>query len=152
LSEIESKKEVKRVNPSNENIIQFVPSAQLYYDRAMKAFEKRDFQKAIDYFSRGVSLAKHVQEETFGRVQMALMMQHSQDFDDSIALLNDLLEKSGNQIPELYYFQATNYVHIEEFKTALSLTETFLDMVKSGPYVSEAQSMKEMLQYRLSGI
>lgn len=134
------------------NVIEMIPSTDLYYDRAMKAFENREYEKAIDSFKKGVSLAKTKQQEIFGRVQVALMMQHSHRFQDSIALLNDLLEKSNNRIPELYYFQATNYVHIEEYETALSLIETFLNMVEKGPYVTEAQAMKDMLEQRLSGI
>lgn len=133
-------------------IIELIPSADIYYDRALKAFEKREYKKAIEYFKRGVSLSSTDHEEFFGRVQMALMMQHSQDFQESIALLNDLLEKANNQVPELYYFQATNYVYIEEFETALSLIETFLDMGQTGPYLGEAEAMKQMLEQRLSGI
>lgn len=136
----------------NEKIIRIVPSAQVYYDRAMKAFQKRDYSKAIEHFKTGISLSKHKQEEIFGRVQMALMMQHSQDFQESITILNELIEEANERIPELYYFQATNYVHIEEFETALSLVETFLNMVITGPYISEAETMKEMLEQRLSGI
>lgn len=134
------------------NVIEIIPSTDLYYDRAMRAFEKRDYEKAIDCFRKGVSLAKTKQEEIFGRVQVALMLQHSHRFQESIALLNDLLEKADNRIPELYYFQATNYVHVEEYETALSLIETFLNMIDKGPYVAEAQTMKDMLEQRLSGI
>lgn len=134
------------------NVIQLIPSTQVYYDRAMRAFEKQDIHKAIDYFKKGVSLAKNKQEEMFGSVQIALMMQHLYNFQDSIALLNDLLEKTENSCPELFYFQATNYIHIEEFETALSLVEVYLNMSPKGPYRKEANQMKHILEERLSKI
>lgn len=139
-------------NIKKNNIIQLIPSAKVYYERATKAFEKRDIRKATDYFEKGVSLAKSIQDELFGRVQIALMMQHSYDFENSIALLNDLLEKTQNKYPELFYFQATNYVHVEEFETALSLVEVYLDMSPTGQYRNEAEQMKDMLKDRLSKI
>lgn len=135
-----------------ENVIQVIPSAQMYYDRAMKAFEKRDIHKAISQFKKGISLAKTEDDALFGQVQVALMMQHTQDFYESIALFNQLLERTNNKYPELYYFQAANYIHVEELETALSLIEFYLERSPKGSYAPEAIEMKQMIEYRLSGM
>lgn len=134
----------------NEKVIQMIPSAQVHYSQAVKAFRKGKYTAAIDHFKIGISLSKNQQEEIFGRIQLGLMFQHTEEIYESIALFNDLLEQSSTQLSEVYYFQATNYAYIEEYETALSLLETFLELERSdGPLLAEAKEMKEMLEQKL---
>ncbi|WP_208560910.1 tetratricopeptide repeat protein [Marinilactibacillus kalidii] len=132
-------------------VISLIPSARTYYGRAMIAYEKKDFKKAEKHFKTGLSLAANIDERIFGNVQLALIYQHSFEFEKSIAVLNDVLENESKKYYDIYFFQATNYIHLEDYETAKAMLDVYRGARQNGTYSAEADEMKKMIEQQLSG-
>lgn len=135
----------------NNNIIPIKPSARLYYERAFQAFHSHDIDKGIKYFKRGISLANGPEEAFFGKVQLALMFQHSGDFKKSYELLDELMHESYHSQPDLYYYQAVNCTYLHDTAEAKELLESFIEIlskrnITNHPYEAEAKEMITFLE------
>jgi len=128
-----------------DNIIHIHPSSELYYGLALKQFDKMNIKKGIRYFQRGISLAENKNEEVYGRIQLALLYQHDAQFRESIKLIELLLSEVRDAYPDLYYFQAINYMSIGDKEDAKASAEYFLDKADNNTYVSEAEDLLSML-------
>ncbi|WP_347298374.1 hypothetical protein [Dolosigranulum savutiense] len=136
------------------NIIAMKPSAQLYYQRALKAFDRQQMDKGIRYLKRGISLAWNNQDYYYGQIQLALMYQHAGRFEDSIALIEELMQEQPASYPDLYYFQAVNLSYLNRFEEALDYLQEFKDILRqnkfmTSQYLEEAERMVEMINQQL---
>ncbi|MEC6748525.1 hypothetical protein VXN63_08195 [Marinilactibacillus sp. XAAS-LB27] len=136
---------------ANEHqIISLIPNARTYYGRAMIAYEKKDLKKAEQHFKTGLSLAENKDERIFGKVQLALIYQHSFRFEESIAVLNEVLEKESEKYYDVYFFQATNYIHLNDYKTAEAMLDVYRASRQNGTYSDEADEMKKMIEQQMT--
>lgn len=136
---------------NDQQVISIIPSAKTYYGRAMIAYEKKDFERARHHFKTGISLARTEEEKVFGRVQLALVYQHSFKFQESIELFDALLKEKPKSYPEAYFFQATNYLHLKEYETALTMLDHYIESYRPGIYIDEALEMKKMIETESTG-
>lgn len=139
------------MSDEEQNIIHVSPSAPFYFERAIDAYNKKDFSKGIKYFKRGISLASNPYEEHYGTVQLSLIYQHSGDFGASYNLLSDLIDRTNHIQPDLYYFQAVNCSYLQYHTEAKALLETFIDLLDQkehtqSPYRDEAEDMLRLLE------
>lgn len=135
----------------DQQVISIIPSAKTYYGRAMIAYEKKDFERARQHFKTGISLACKEEEKIFGRVQLALVYQHSFKFQQSIELFDVLLKEKPISYPEAYFFQATNYFHLKDYERALILLDHYIVPNRPGIYIDEALEMKKMIDTESTG-
>ena len=136
------------------NIIELNPSAQLYYQRALKAFDRQQMDKGITYLKRGISLAWNNQDYYYGQIQLALMYQHAGRFEESIELIEELIREQKSTYPDLYYFQAVNLSYLNRFEEALTYLEEFQYILDQNSfldsqYQEEAERMVEMINQQL---
>lgn len=130
----------------DHQVISLIPSAKTYYGRAMIAYEKSNFERAKHHFKIGITLAKNEEEKLFGHIQLALIHQHSFEFQKSIELFDSIFEKISEKHPEVYFFQATNYLHLKDYEKALLLLEQCIELNRSGLYQSETLEMKKIIE------
>lgn len=131
----------------DNQVIHINPSAKLYYGLALKEFDKMNLKKAIKYFKRGISLAKDNEEHVYGRIQLALLYQHDGQFSESEQLIESLIGETNDAYPDLYYFQAINFMSSQMKDQAKESIEYYLDIAKSdSPYAEEAKEMLEVLK------
>lgn len=136
----------------DHQVISLTPSAKTYYGRAMIAYEKTNFERAKNHFKTGISLAKNEEEKMFGHIQLALIHQHSFEFEKSVELFDSLLNNLIQRYHEVYFFQATNYLHLKEYNKALSLLEKYIEGNHSASYKLEALEMKKIIETQSKGI
>jgi len=130
----------------NDQVIHVNPSAKLYYELALKEFDKMKLEKAIKYFKRGISLAKDDEEQNYGRIQLALLYQHNSQFKDSENLIEELLKELDDEYPDLYYFQAINFMYSQMKNEAKESIHYYMELASSNsPYQEEAQKILESI-------
>jgi len=130
----------------DEQVIHVNPSAKLYYGLALKEFDKMNLEKTIKYFKRGISLAKDDEERIYGRIQLGLLYQHNNQFSDSEKLIENLLEEVNDEYPDLYYFQAINFMYSQMKDEAKESIQYYMKIAKAdSPYQEEAQKMLEAI-------
>lgn len=138
-------------NRQNETavIIPFIPNSDFYFQRGIKAFQKNDVASAKKYLLRAVTLSKSEEEKVFALCQLAICHQHVGEFNQSIEILNDLIEKDGDIFPEAYYFQSNNYAYIDELETALELVSLYLELEPDGDFFEEAEDLKDVIEIEM---
>lgn len=130
----------------DNQVIHINPSAKLYYGLALKKFDKMELKKSIKYFKRGISLAKDDEEQVYGRIQLALLYQHDGQFSESERLIERLIEDTNDAYPDLYYFQAINFMSSQMKEQAKESIERYLETAKpDSPYEEEAKEMLDVL-------
>ncbi|ALV22742.1 MAG: hypothetical protein RR548_01545 [Carnobacterium sp.] len=132
-------------------IIQFNPTSDFYFQRGIKAFQKNDMSRAKTYLLRAATLSKNEEEKVFALCQLAICHQHTGEFTESIDILEELIEKSGDIFPEAYYFQSNNYAFLDELETALELVVLYLELEPDGDFLEEAEDLKETIELELNG-
>lgn len=131
----------------DNQVIHINPSAKLYYGLALKEFDRMDLKKAIKYFKRGISLTKDEEEQIYGRIQLALLYQHDGQFSESEQLIESLIEDTNDAYPDLYYFQAINFMSSQMKGQAKESIEYYLETAKAdSPYEDEAKEMLNILK------
>ena len=141
MSEIENQK---------ATIIEVIPTSEFYFQRGITAFQKNEMNRAKKYFSRAVTLSRNEEESIFASCQLAICYQHTGEYDESIELLDELIEKSGDIFAEAYYFQANNYAFKDDLEKSLILVEQYLTLDPDGDFVEEASDLQETLKMELN--
>lgn len=131
-------------------IIEVIPTSEFYFQRGIVAFQKNEMDRAKKYFSRAVTLSKNEEERIFASCQLAICFQHTGDYDESIEILDELIENSGDIFVEAYYFQANNYAFLEDLEQSLILVEQYLALDPDGDFVEEASELQETLKMELN--
>ncbi|MGX7419058.1 tetratricopeptide repeat protein [Carnobacterium gallinarum] len=130
-------------------IINFIPSSDYYFNLGIGAFQKNDMKRAKKYLARAVTLCKNEEEKIFALCQLAICHQHIGEFNESIEILTNLIEESGDIFSEAYYFQANNYAFLEELPKALDLVETYLKIDPTGDFIEEAMELRNTLKIEI---
>lgn len=143
------KKVMQSEKRENEPIICIEPSAEFYFKRGWKAFQKSRLHDAEKYFERAASFAQDEMDRVFGLCQVALIKQHQGNYQASADLLDSLIKEGLGYFPEVYYFQANNFAFLEDFLRALKYTQVYLYLEPSGDYQQEAEQFQAELEIEL---
>lgn len=119
----------------SKKIIPITPTTELYYRRAIKAFDQKNTNKAITYFQRGISLAITDQDYYYGTIQLALIYQHVGKFNESIDLLDAIINNPDTAFADLYYYQAVNLSYLNRLDEALEYLHDFLDILDDNTFM-----------------
>ena len=91
----------------------FNPTGEYYFTLGLKAFQRREFQKAIKYLKRAMNLEPG---EPMIVCQLAIIYTEIGEFHQSNELLHSILEELDEEMVECHYFLANNYAHLGYFK------------------------------------
>lgn len=141
---------MSEIENQQATIIEVIPTSEFYFKRGIAAFQKNEMDRAKKYFSRAVTLSKNEEETIFASCQLAICYQHTGNYDESIEILEDLIENSGDIFSEAYYFQANNYAFIEDLEQSLVLVEQYLALDPDGDFFEEATELQETLKMELN--
>lgn len=141
---------MSEIEKQQATIIEVIPTSEFYFKRGITAFQKNEMDRAKKYFSRAVTLSKNEEETIFASCQLAICYQHTGNYDESIEILEDLIENSGDIFSEAYYFQANNYAFIEDLEQSLVLVEQYLALDPDGDFFEEATELQETLKMELN--
>ena len=141
---------MSEIEKQQATIIEVIPTSEFYFKRGITAFQKNEMDRAKKYFSRAVTLSKNEEETIFASCQLAICYQHTGNYDESIEILDDLIENSGDIFAESYYFQANNYAFIEDLEQSLVLVEQYLALDPDGDFFEEATELQDTLKMELN--
>ena len=93
---------MSEIEKQQATIIEVIPTSEFYFKRGITAFQKNEMDRAKKYFSRAVTLSKNEEETIFASCQLAICYQHTGNYDESIEILEDLIEnKISNTLLEI---------------------------------------------------
>ncbi|MCD2256848.1 tetratricopeptide repeat protein [Agrilactobacillus fermenti] len=126
-------------------IIPILPSADLYIDRALKAFEQNNYDKAIRYFRLALSLSQKSSEQVYLMTQLAVVYECQGNFGQAVQLLEQLSQQTFRRSPELWYFLAEAYAKCQNYRASLFYIKQYLHS-SNRDYIEEAKELKQQLQ------
>ena len=82
-------------------LLSFTPTGEYYFTIGLKAFQRRDFQKAIKYLKRAMHLEPG---EPMIVCQLAIIYTELGDYQQSNQLLHFILEELDEEMVECHFF------------------------------------------------
>jgi tol-pal system protein YbgF len=125
---------------------------QAHYDRALKLYRDRDYEKSKSTFQdflkqyKGSPLAQNA----FFWIGMSLFQK--KDYQNSISAFEELIKEfpQSNKIPDAYYWQALGFIELKEMLTAQILLETLMQTYPSSEASQKAQTKYQKLKFDTS--
>ncbi|WP_234998532.1 tetratricopeptide repeat protein [Salirhabdus sp. Marseille-P4669] len=130
-------------NTENYNILPFLMEGDFYFSIGVKAFQKRDFNKAIKWFEKAIEYAPH---NPMYQCQLSVLYTEIRSYQKANQLLTKVLDTFGESYVDCYYLIANNYAHLGLFHDAQKNVELYLDKATDGDFTEEAEQLLEMLQ------
>ncbi len=127
---------------SKGQLLSFNPTGEYYFTLGLKAFQRREFQKAIKYLKRAMHLEPG---EPMIVCQLAIIYTEIGEFHQSNELLHSILEELDEEMVECHYFLANNYAHLGYFKDSYSHVTFYLEHAQTGDFQDEAEDLLEIL-------
>jgi tetratricopeptide (TPR) repeat protein len=123
-------------------ILSFVPTAEYYFSKGVKAYNRRDFHKAKKYFLRALQLEPG---EPMITCQLAVLHTEMGEYQQSNRLLHSILDELDEELYESHYFLANNYAHLGLFKDAHHHAKLYIQLEPYGEFVEDTEDLLQLL-------
>lgn len=123
-------------------ILSFVPTAEYYFTKGVKAYNRRDFHKAKKYFLRALQLEPG---EPMITCQLAVLYTEMGEYQQSNRLLHSVLDELDEELYECHYFLANNYAHLGLFKDAHHHAKLYMQLEPYGEFVEDTEDLLQLL-------
>ena len=130
-------------------ILSFVPTAEYYFTKGVKAYNRRDFHKAKKYFLRALQLEPG---EPMITCQLAVLHTEMGEYQQSNRLLHSILDELDEELYECHYFLANNYAHLGLFKDAYHHATLYLQLEKDGEFAEDTEELLELLMLEVDEV
>ncbi|OCA88178.1 hypothetical protein A8F94_10235 [Bacillus sp. FJAT-27225] len=127
---------------SKGNILSFFPTGEHYFTKGLKAYHRRDFEKAKRYLQRALQLEPG---EPMIACQLALVLTEIGEYKQSNRLLHMILDELDSHMNECHYFLANNYAHLGFFKDAVRHSRVYLELEPDGEFSDDSEDLLEVL-------
>ncbi|CAM3902902.1 tetratricopeptide repeat protein [Mesobacillus zeae] len=134
-------KDFKAIKQTGQ-LLSFVPTGEYYFAKGIKAYNRRDLQRAHKYFSRAMDLEPG---EPMIVCQLAIVNTELGDYQQSIRLLRLILEEYDEEMTECHYFLSNNYAHMGLFKDAYNQANLYLKFNPDGEFADDAEDLLELI-------
>ncbi|MDN4526213.1 tetratricopeptide repeat protein [Fictibacillus fluitans] len=129
---------------SDMRILPFMQDGTDYFHRGIKAYRKKDLNKAKRFFERAVFLQP--EEPTF-YCQLATTLAELGEYDRSNLYLEQVLETMGQDISECYFFMANNYAHMGMFEEAETYASLYMKKDPDGEFADDAMELLDLIHF-----
>ena len=133
-------------HPSH-NVVLFPVGAAAYAERAMRALERMQHDKALQYFRRAAEIEPG---NPIHQCNLAGALAETGQYERSNDILQHVVSNMGTGMTECYYYMANNWAYLGRFDNALAMLEQYMELDPHGMYAEEAEAMMEMLQHELA--
>ncbi|WP_409272186.1 tetratricopeptide repeat protein [Neobacillus sp. SCS-31] len=123
-------------------LLSFFPTGEYYFTKGLKAYHRRDFDKAKRYLERAFQLEPG---EPMIACQLALVWTEIGGYENSNRLLHMILDELDPEMTECHYFLANNYAHLGFFKDASHHSRLYLELEEDGEFADDAEELLELL-------
>ncbi|WP_221566868.1 tetratricopeptide repeat protein [Alkalihalobacillus sp. TS-13] len=124
------------------NVIPFARSGEYYFQRGLKAYQKKDLIKAKQLFEKAVEVEP--KEPTY-LCQLAATLAELGDFIESNDLLEYIVSEIDADISECYYFMANNYAHLGMFREAESEAVRYMENDPNGEFYEDSEELLDLI-------
>lgn len=123
-------------------LLSFIPTGEYYFTKGIKAYQRRDFQKAKKYLQRAMQLEPG---EPMIACQLAIVYTELGEYQNSNRLLHFILEELDEEMVECHYFLANNYAHLGFFKDARHHAKLYLELDQDGEFTEDTKDLLYLL-------
>lgn len=131
--------------PKNKaKVFSFVPTGEYYFNKGIQAYERHDLMKSKKYLNRAMQLEPL---EPVIACQLALVYTEIGEYNESNALLMNILENLDKNMTECHYFIANNYAHLGLFMEAYKHAHMYLEQDRVGEFAEDAEELMEVIGF-----
>ncbi|PLR99128.1 tetratricopeptide repeat protein [Bacillus sp. T33-2] len=125
-------------------LLSFVPTGEYYFAKGIKAYHRRDLHKAKKFFQRAMQLEPG---EPMIVCQLAIVLTEMGEYQESIRLLQMILEELDEEMAECHYFLANNFAHMGFFKDAYHHANVYLELEEDGEFADDIAELLELITF-----
>lgn len=129
--------EKKHIKQANQNIVSFVPTGEYYYQKALKALNREQFEKAHKYLRRAAELSP---DDPLILMQYAIVEMEVENYDHALELLHSAHSLDPNET-EVIFFLAEVNAHLGFLVDARKFAKKYVELDISGAYAEEAMEI-----------
>jgi len=126
--------EKKRKLKPRENVVSFIPDGNFYYNKALQALDREQFDKAHKYLQRAVELSP---EDSLILMQYGVIKMELEQHDHALELLRKAHSIDPDE-PEIVLFLAEVSAHLGMSDEAGKYAKLYLELDQQGVYAEEA--------------
>ena len=133
-------KQRKKVN----KLLPFIPDAEFYFSKGVKAFQKQKFDQSIKWLTKAIDLDS---TNPLYNCQLSVVYTEIGKYHRANQLLNSVLQH--DDYVECYYLLANNYAHLGLLNDSMKYAQTYLEKEPDGEFGEEAKMLMELIEFEL---
>ncbi|WP_270180062.1 tetratricopeptide repeat protein [Alkalihalobacillus sp. CinArs1] len=137
----------KELHASSEikgRLIPFIQNGDYFFNKAMRAYQQRNLDKARQHLERAVKLEPG---EVDYICQLAAVLAELGEYEASNNWLTFVLDDLDPDLYECYFFLANNYAHMGLFQQAETHAKTYLVHEPEGEFLEDAEELVELISF-----
>jgi len=123
-------------------VIPFIPDGDYYFQKGISAYQKGDFIRAKKFVGRAIAFNPN---DTEYLCQQATILADLEEYNESNALLKEVVYKLDQSLTECYFFLANNLAHLGNYEEALKEINHYIDNEPDGHFIEEAHELHKIL-------
>ncbi|MFC0187469.1 tetratricopeptide repeat protein [Fictibacillus aquaticus] len=138
---MEKQKEASRIRG---RVLPFLQDGDYFFKRGIKAYHKKDLNKARKMFERAVFFQP---EEPAFLCQLASVLAELGEYELSNDYLHEALAYTEEEMAECYYFMANNYAHLGLFSEAEQYALLYMENEPDGEFFDDSQELLDLIHF-----
>lgn len=135
--------ENKRLKAKATNVVSFVPNGDYYYNKALKAIERDEMDKAYKFIKRAADLSP---DDAHVLLQYGILEMELQNFEHAYELIHTAYSLEPNE-GEIIFMLAEVSGCIGHIADAQKYAAQYLEMEPNGTYNEDASEILEFVDY-----
>jgi len=134
--------EIMKPDYKKSQVIPFIPDGDYYFQKGLIAYQKGDLIRAKKFIGRAIAFNPN---DTGYLCQQASVLAELGEYNDSNALLKEVVCELDQSLTECYFFLANNLAHLGEYEEALKEVQHYIDNEPDGHFIEEARELHKIL-------
>lgn len=135
--------EKKRQKEKTNNVVTFIPNGEYYFNKALKAIDKDQMDKAYKYMKRAAELSP---DDAHVLMQFGILEMEAQNFEKAYELIHTAYSLEPSEAEHVFFLAEISGC-IGLMRDAQKYAEMYLQMEPDGMYVQEAEDILEFVQF-----
>jgi tetratricopeptide (TPR) repeat protein len=132
----------KKASGFASRVLPFVQDGDYYFEKGIKAYNRRDLYKAKKMFERAVTFQP---EEPSFLCQLASTLAEIGEYEESNRYLLNVLEQSGPDMSECHFFLANNFAHLGMYTDAEEHALLYIQNDPDGEFFDDTQELLDLI-------
>ena len=132
-----------KLRSEQAKVLSFVPTGEYYFNKGMKAYQRRELKRSLKYLNRAIQLEPL---EPMIACQLSIVYTELGEYKRANEILHQIVDQLDPHMTECHYFLANNYAHLGLFKEAYEHVTTYLEKEEHGEFVEDAEDLLDLLE------